>query len=106
VDRPYQLAHSGGLALLVNPNGSRWWRWRYHVGAKERGISLRVYLDVSEKRDAASPLSADGIDRSNRRQDVGFWRTLASRTLRAATLDAAFASGIRSFPVQTVAMHE
>ncbi len=25
-DKPYKLADGGGLYLLVNPNGSRYWR--------------------------------------------------------------------------------
>ena len=28
-DKPYRLAHSGGLCLLVPPSGGKLWRWRY-----------------------------------------------------------------------------
>ena len=29
VDKPLKLFHGGGLYLLLNPNGSRWWRFKY-----------------------------------------------------------------------------
>jgi hypothetical protein len=72
--KPYKLADSGGLFILVNPNGSRWWRLKYRIGEKERGISLGVYPDVPlkrarQKRDEARQLLADGIDPSTRRQE-------------------------------------
>jgi hypothetical protein len=68
------VADAGGLCLLANPNGSRWWRLRYRVGAKDRGISLGVYPDVTlkrarQKRDEARQLLADGIDPSTKRQE-------------------------------------
>jgi hypothetical protein len=34
--KPYKLADGGGLFLLVNPNGSRYWRLKYRVGGKEK----------------------------------------------------------------------
>lgn len=33
--KPYKLADGGGLYLLINPNGSKWWRWDYRF----RGFS-------------------------------------------------------------------
>jgi len=74
-ERPFKLTDSGGLFLLVNPNGSRWWRLRYKLNGKERGISLGVYPDVTlkrarEKRDAAQELLRDGIDPSIKRREV------------------------------------
>lgn len=73
VDKPVKLFDGGGLFLLVNPNGSRWWRFKYRYDGKERGISLGVYPDVSLKRartgrDEARRLLVDGIDPSSRRQ--------------------------------------
>ena len=105
--KPYKLADSGGRFMLVNPNGSRWWRLRYRVGAKERGISLGVYPDVPlkrarQKRDEARQLLADGIDPSTRRQEeqvasaVTFesvareWLTAQATSLSPPTLRKAF----------------
>jgi integrase len=105
--KPYKLADSGGLFMLVNPNGSRWWRLRYRIGEKERGISLGVYPDVTlkrarQKRDEARQLLADGIDPSTRRQQekvasaVTFetvareWLTAQATSLSPPTLRKAF----------------
>ncbi|MGF6904340.1 Arm DNA-binding domain-containing protein [Paraburkholderia phytofirmans] len=32
--RPTKLSDGGGLFLLLNPNGSRWWRFKYRFGGK------------------------------------------------------------------------
>ena len=72
-EKPYKLNDSGGLLLIVNPNGSLWWRLKYRFGGKERGISLEVYPEVTlkrarEKRDEARALRSDGVDPSHRRK--------------------------------------
>lgn len=48
-DRAYKLGDGQGLYLLVNPNGSRWWRFKYRVNGKEKLLSLGVYPDTSVK---------------------------------------------------------
>jgi hypothetical protein len=35
-DKPYKLSDGGGLYLLVNPNGARYWRLKYRVAGKEK----------------------------------------------------------------------
>lgn len=72
-EKPIKLFDSGGLYLLVNPNGSRWWRLKYRYGGKERGISLGVYPEISlkrarSKRDEARRLVAEGVDPSAERK--------------------------------------
>jgi Arm DNA-binding domain/Phage integrase central domain len=72
-EKPYKLSDSGGLFLLVQPTGSRWWRLKYRYAGKERGISLGVYPAVSlkdarERRDEAKKLLARGVDPSAKRQ--------------------------------------
>lgn len=72
-EKPIKLFDSGGLYLLVNPNGGRWWRLKYRYGGKERGISLGVYPTVSLKlargnRDEARRLIAQGVDPSAQRK--------------------------------------
>ena len=32
--KAYKLADGSGLTLLVNPNGSKWWRLRYRLGGR------------------------------------------------------------------------
>jgi hypothetical protein len=57
-EKPYKLADGGGLYLLVNPNGSRYWRLKYRVAGKEKLLALGVYPEVTladarAKRDEA-----------------------------------------------------
>ncbi|EAO5287069.1 integrase arm-type DNA-binding domain-containing protein [Salmonella enterica] len=66
-EKPYKLADSGNMFLLVHPNGSRYWRLRYRFQGKEKTLALGVYPDISlsdarEKRDAARKMIAEGID--------------------------------------------
>jgi integrase len=70
---PYKLADSGGLTLLVNPNGSRWWRLRFRFQGREQMLSLGVYPAVSlkrarEKRDEARKLLVEGVSPGAKRQ--------------------------------------
>ena len=71
--KPYKLADEKAMYLLVNPNGSRWWRFKYRFLGKEKLLALGVYPDVSLKdarlkRDAARALLANGVDPSLNRQ--------------------------------------
>lgn len=66
-DKPYKLADGGGLYLLVNPNGAKYWRLKYRVAGKEKLLALGVYPDVTladarSKRDEAKRGIAGGID--------------------------------------------
>ena len=71
--KPYKLSDSGGLFLLVRPNGARWWRYKYRVAGVEKLLSLGTYPDTSlrdarEKHAEARKLLARGIDPSAARQ--------------------------------------
>lgn len=66
-EKTYKLGDGDGLVLLVNPNGSKWWRLRYRIGGREKMLSFGVYPDVSlkrarERRSDARELIADGRD--------------------------------------------
>jgi len=52
-DKIYKLSDGNGLFLQVNPNGGKWWRWRYRFAGKEKMLSLGVFPEVSlrEARD-------------------------------------------------------
>lgn len=74
-DKPYSLAIGEGLVLLVNPSGSKWWRFRYRFNGVAKMLSLGTYPDVSlaqakERRDASRRLVADGVDPSEHRQQT------------------------------------
>ncbi|MBF0614214.1 MAG: integrase arm-type DNA-binding domain-containing protein [Magnetococcales bacterium] len=64
---PKSVADERGLSILVQPNGAKWWRFRYRFDGKQKLLALGVYPDVSlkqarEKRDEARRLLAEGID--------------------------------------------
>ena len=49
-DKSYKLSDGGGLYILINPNGSKYWRLKYRFGGKEKTLSLGVYPNVSASR--------------------------------------------------------
>ena len=66
-DRPYKLADGGGLYLLVNPDGSKYWRMAYRFADKQKTLALGVYPDVSlsnarVKRYEARKLLTNDVD--------------------------------------------
>ncbi len=74
-EKPYKLADGGGLFLLINSNGSKWWRLKYRLDGKEKLLSLGVYpevslADVRERREAARKLIANDVDPSQARQEA------------------------------------
>tara|TARA_R110000868_G_C10886070_1_gene763269 strand:- start:1136 stop:1603 length:468 start_codon:yes stop_codon:yes gene_type:complete len=65
--KPYKVADSPGLYLLVNPRGSRLWRIKYRIDGVERKLSLGTYPDISlaearAARDAARRQLAHAVD--------------------------------------------
>ena len=52
-DKPYKLSDSGGLYLLVQPNGKKYWRLKYYFADKEKLLSIGVYpvISLSEARE-------------------------------------------------------
>jgi hypothetical protein len=44
--KPYKLSDGGGLYLLINPNGRRYWRLKYWVNYKEKVLALGIYPDI------------------------------------------------------------
>ena len=68
---PYKTSDGGGLFLLVQSNGAKYWRLKYRFAGKEKTLSLGVYPDVSLKearngRDEARKLLAKkGTDRTD-----------------------------------------
>ena len=64
---PRRLTDERGLYLLLNPNGSQWWRWDYRHAGKRKTLSMGTYPDTGlkdarEKREAARKLLAAGVD--------------------------------------------
>ena len=68
-ERPYKLFDSGGLFVLVNPNGSKLWRMRFVVDGKEKVLALGAYPKVGlqkarQDRNAARERLDEGVDPS------------------------------------------
>lgn len=66
-DKPYKLADSGGLYLLVNPRGSKLWRFDYRFAGKRKTLALGAAQEVAlaearELRDEARKAVRAGID--------------------------------------------
>lgn len=72
-DKPFKLTDGQGMHLLINPNGSKYWRLQYRFGGKQKVLALGVYPIVSlgearRKRDEAKKLVSDGIDPSEKKK--------------------------------------
>ena len=72
-DKPYTLNDGNGLSLLIDPSGTKGWRFRYRFAGKAKMISFGVYGDVSlaearKKRDEARHQLANNINPSDARR--------------------------------------
>lgn len=71
--KQWKLHDTGGLYILVRPNGALLWRIKYNYRNREQGLSLGKYPAVSlqaarVKRDEIRDLLEKGIDPSARRK--------------------------------------
>ncbi len=72
--KAYRISDGGGLYLLVQKSGAKWWRLDYAFEGKRKTLSLGVYPKVTLKMaravaDKAGKTIADGIDPSSQRKD-------------------------------------
>ncbi len=66
-EKPVKISDERGLFLMVNPTGSKLWRWKYRFDGKEKLMPLGQYPDVSlaqarAAREEARKLLASGAD--------------------------------------------
>lgn len=71
--KQYKLADGGGLFLAIQPNGAKYWRYKYRFAKKEKLLALGVYPKVSlkdarAKHREAQDLLANSIDPSTHKQ--------------------------------------
>lgn len=71
--KPYKLSDGGGMYLLVEAGGSKYWRLKYRVLGKEKTLALGVYPETSlkearEKRDEARKQLENGKDPSQEKK--------------------------------------
>jgi len=72
-DKPQKLADGGGMYLLIQPAGSKYWRMDYRFDGKRKTLALGVYPDITlaqarERREEARKLLANGGDPSSIKQ--------------------------------------
>ncbi|NBM12300.1 MULTISPECIES: tyrosine-type recombinase/integrase [unclassified Proteus (in: enterobacteria)] len=73
-EKVYSLGDGNGLSLIVEPNWSKGWRFRYQFNGKSKMISLGIYPVITlnearEKRDDARRLVANGTDPAEARKE-------------------------------------
>ncbi len=73
--KPWKLADGGGLYLLINPNGARYWRYDYRYAGKRRTFALGVSPEISlkaarDKHREARSLLDQGVDPNQERRSV------------------------------------
>ncbi len=62
-DKPYKLTDEKGMFLLINPNGSKYFRMDYRFDGKRKTLALGIYPEISlkqarDKRDDARQQAA------------------------------------------------
>ena len=109
-DKPLKLFDVGGLFLLIQPSGGKWWRFKYRYAGKEKLLSLGTYPEVSlkgarERRDEARRRLMGGTDPSDARK-VDKAQQLAAAAAKARSgaglpLDGSFEAIAREW-VETI----
>lgn len=66
-DKSYKKFDSGGMFLLIKPNGNKYWHLKYKYAGKEKLMSLGVYPGVSlkearKKRDELKVKISENVD--------------------------------------------
>lgn len=65
--KEYSLVDGDGMFLLIHPNGSKYWRFRFRFGGRQHLMAFGVYpetslADARQKREEARRLVAAGVD--------------------------------------------
>lgn len=73
-EKAYKLSDGDGLFLLISPNGSKYWRFKYYFNGKEKLLALGVYdqITLAEarlKRNKARSLLNNEIDPGHSKQE-------------------------------------
>ena len=81
--KPRKVADGLGMYLLLRPNGSRLWRFKYRFDGKENVTAIGAYpeiglADARERRDELRRLLSSGIDPAARRKATRIARSTAA----------------------------
>lgn len=82
-DKPFKMPDGGGMYLLVNPAGTKYWRYNYRYTGKRKTLALGVYPDTSlatarKTHQQARETLAKGIDPGEAKRIERITRHLAS----------------------------
>lgn len=82
-EKQYKVADGHGLFLVITPNGSKYWRFRYRFVDREKSLAIGVYPDISlaEARDKvheARKMLVNNIDPAAEKQNKKRARKLAA----------------------------
>lgn len=91
-EKEYTLVDGDGMFLLVHPNGSRYWRFRFRFGGKQHLMAFGVYpetslADARQKREEARRLAAAGIDPREHKRAVKEEQTKEAITFESVARD-------------------
>ena len=72
-EKQYKIADGLGMYLLIETNGSKYWRLKYRINQKEKTLALGTYPEVSlkearDKREEARKQLAEGLDPSQEKK--------------------------------------
>ena len=73
-DRERKLSDGGGLYLLVKPNGTKSWRYKYRFNGRELTLAIGLFPEISlkqarQRHQAAREMLANGIDPNQDKRD-------------------------------------
>lgn len=96
-EKPYKLTDSNGLYIVINPNGSKLWRYRFRIDGKESVFSIGAYPEISlaearEKRKEARLLVQQGINPAKDRADKKRQNTRQNKNTFQAIAEEYFAT--------------
>ena len=74
-DKPYKLADGGGLYMLVNTDGAKYWRMDYRFAGTRRTLAFGKYPEVTlaearDRRLAARKLLDQDVDPGQEKKSV------------------------------------
>src|SRR5262245_29569847 len=82
-DKVFRIVDGRGLSIEVNPNGTRYWRFRYRFGGTAKMLSLGPYPEVGlaearDRLDLERRRLRDGLDPSEQRKEAELARRIAA----------------------------
>ncbi|BBL35085.1 prophage integrase IntS [Nitrosomonas stercoris] len=93
-DKPYRVAVGNSLFLLVTPNGSKLWQYRYRFEGRVNILSFGPYpfvtlLQARIQRDAARLKLIQGINPAKKKESAIRFSSIVEQWFKANAVDAA-----------------